>query len=59
MVYTTLSQACNTLVIWSLQGCFYQGIETVNRLGQPCYMLAQPYSYNVTYAQYEILVVGT
>jgi len=37
---TTLSQACNNLVIWLLQGCRYQGIETVNRLGQPCYMLA-------------------
>jgi len=44
--------------IWLLQGCCYQGIETVNRLGQPCYMLVQPYSYNVAYAQYKILLVG-
>jgi len=44
------------LLSWLSLGCHHLGIETVNKLGQPCYMLVQhcgrvvqPCSYKVTY----------
>ena len=54
-VNTILSQACYLVVTRLLQCCCYLGIETVNRLGQPCHIpvqsclgVVQPCSYQIT-----------